>query len=539
MKWKGEKNPINQNIGNKIGEMHMAMKSNLAITAMVLMLTIPLAHAGVQKDGYTVTPTTLKPGMAGTLNLILNNPSSTEFITGAYLDAKASNIFFVPSTKIGDLGALGTTNVALPFRISEEAAPGTAPVTLELTYTSSIQGGSNYKSFSIPITVSATNLIKISNIQSSKETIYPGDTFIIEASIENAGGSIKNGVLSYLASADYTFDGTTKIDIGNIGPSEKKRISIPILAGNGIDGGAYSIPFTLTYDDGVTAGLSETIYFGPISAISEYEKFSIFAQTQDATPGGSGTISIIIKNTGSSDLKSFKVTLPQDSKFFTPLDFTEKTIDSIKVGETKTMDFTVGIGTNIAAQVYSLPLSITYQTKSGADSVTKTVGVKIGGAPALSAYISSNPAVMTNDNRPYSISIQVSNTGNTAVRALTVKVASKELEILSPADSFVGTLNLDDYSTVQYDALVKKGVEPGKYNIDVSLSYKDSYNEPHVEDKLVQFEIFPGDIAAIAGKQNGSNPMVTIIIVLAVIVVGYFGYRRFFKSNMSQKLKLK
>ncbi|MFH1750557.1 MAG: hypothetical protein ABH863_02670 [Candidatus Micrarchaeota archaeon] len=510
-----------------------------AIMGILLFALSPLVDAGVQLQSYAISPTTLKAGMSGTLSIVLNNPSSTEFVTGAYLDAKAPGIFFVPSTNIGDLGALGTTEVALPFKISETVTPGTIPIGLTLTYTSSVASGSNYKSFSIPITVSETTLLKVTDVQFSKDTIYPGDTFTIDAVIENGGGTIRNAVLGYSSTAEYTFDGTNKLDIGKLEGGIRKKVTIPVIAGNAITSGYVSIPFTLTFDDAVIAGNTEVLQFGPITAIQDYDKFSISSETIDANPGGEGTFKIIIRNTGSNELKNLKITLPDDSTFFTPLDFGEKTIESIKPAETKSTDFRVGIGTNIAAQVYPLPLSISYQIKSGSETVTKTVGVKIGGAPDLSLYISSNPAVITNDLRPYSISVQISNTGDSAVRALSISASSQELEILSPADAFIGTLNLDDYSTVQYDALIKKGILPGKYSLEVVLSYKDSYNKPHVETKRAEYEIFSQDIAALAGNQTRGTPLTTIIFVAVGVIIIYFVYRRFFKSNISQKLKLK
>lgn len=510
----------------------------LGMFGILLMMLLPLAQAGIQISSYTITPTTLKPGITGSVNLVLNNPSSSEFITAAYISATAAGIYFTPQTKIGDLGALGTTTIALPFRVSDTASPGTIPAIFEVTYTSNIQGGSNYKSFSVPLTVAATTLVKVTEVRISKDTIYPGDSFVIDAVIENSGGPIKNAILSYSSTSAYSFDGTTKIEVGNLDTGNRKSISIPVLAGNTITSANY-IPFTLTYDDAVIAGNTETLNFGPVTAIQDYSKFALSAEAIDATPGGKGIFRIIIRNTGGNELKNFKITLPQTSTFFTPLDFTEKSLDSIKPGETKSLEFGVGINTNIVPQVYPLPLSITYQTRAGSETVTKAPGIKVGGAPDLTAYFSSNPVVITNDNKVYSVSIQVSNTGNSAVRALSVKASSDELDILTPADSFIGTLSLDDYSTVQYDAIVKKGIAPGRYAIDVELSYKDSYNEPHMEKKIVDFEIYPQEIAALAGKQNGGTPVMTIILVIAAIVILYFVYRRFFKSNMSQKLKLK
>ncbi len=517
------------------------MNGNALVIAfgMFLFLIAPLVSAGVQVTTFSITPTTLKPGMSGTISLTLNNPSATEFITAAYLKARANGINFVPETKIGDLGAEGTTIVAIPFTVAENTNPGVIPVTLELSYTSSVSEGGNYKSFSIPLTVSATNLLKVTDVEISQDTIFPGDSFTIDAVIEDSGGPIKNAVLSYSATAAYTFEGTSKLDVGNLAAGERKSIRIPVIAGNSITGGYYSIPFTITFDDAVTAGNVDTLYFGPVTAIQDTAKFAISAEAIDATPGGKGIFRIAVENTGTNDLRNFKIALPQSATFFTPLDFAEKTIDVIKSGETKTIDFDVGIGTNIVPQVYQLQLTTTYQTKSGSQTAEKTVGVKIGGAPDLSVYLSSNPAVISNDNKVYSISVQVANTGNSAVRALSLKAGAKELEILGAADSFIGTLSLDDYSTVQFDAVVAKGIAPGKYRMAVELSYKDSYNTPHIENKYVEYDIYSQEVALLASKQNGNNPMVMVAIGIVILIVAYFAYKRFFRSQMSQKLKLK
>ncbi|MFH1443192.1 MAG: hypothetical protein ABIG96_04115 [Candidatus Micrarchaeota archaeon] len=504
----------------------------------LLVLLMPLASAGVQVVSYSISPSVLKPGMSGTITITFNNPSTTEFVTDAYLSGSASGIQFTSGNRIGDLGALGTTLVSVPFNVQSSATPGMVSATLTLGYTSSLSGASNSKVFSVPITIAATTLLKVTDVRISQESVKPGDSFTLEATIENSGGAIRNSYLSYTSTAAFTFEGTTKIDVGDLNTGEKRRITIPILAGNSMTAGYYSVPFALNFDDPVTAGNNETLYFGPITAVTDYEIFSITAQTEDATPGGKGIFRIIVKNTGTFDLRNFKIGL-QSATFFTPLDFTEKTIDLIRVGDTRQVEFEVGIGTNIVAQVYPLPLTITYQTKSGSQTVTKSVGVRIGGAPDLSLYISSNPAVITNDNKPYSISIQVSNTGNTPVRALAVKANSKELEILSPKDAFIGTLSLDDYSTVQYDAVIKKGVAPGHYNIEIELSYKDSYNQPHLEKKMVGFQIFSQELALVASKQSGNNPLVMVVVVIIVGVAAYFIYKRFFKSKMSQTLKLK
>lgn len=517
----------------------MEQNGKLGFFVFLALFLLPLANAGVEIQSYSTSPSTVKPGMTGTITIVLNNPSATEFITAAYLNARAAGINFVSESKIGDLGAQGSTIVSIPFTVAQSATPGIAPITLELSYTSSISGGSNYKSFSIPLTIGSSNLLKVTNVRISQDTVAPGDSFIIEATIEDDGGPIKNAVLTYASTAAYTFDGTTKVEVGNLFIGEKKRISIPVVAGNSITSGYYSVPFTLTYDDAVTAGNTEILYFGPLTAVTDTAKFAATAETVGATPGGTGTFKIIVKNTGMNDLRNFKIALPQNSLFFTALDFTEKTIDIIRPDETKSLSFEVGIGTNIAAQVYSLPLTMTYETKSGSETVTKAVGVKIGGAPDLSVYISSNPSVITNDNKKYAVSIQISNTGNSPVRALSVSAFAEELEILSPPDSFIGTLSLDDYSTVQYDAVVKKGTAPGKYKLHVQLNYKDSYNTPIVEKKDVEFEIFPQEVALLAGKQNGTDPLVMIVLVVIVLIVIYFVYKRFFKSSASQKLKLK
>ncbi|MFH1257509.1 MAG: hypothetical protein V1658_01075, partial [Candidatus Micrarchaeota archaeon] len=179
----------------------------------LLVLLMPLASAGVQVVSYSISPSVLKPGMSGTITITFNNPSTTEFVTDAYLSGSASGIQFTSGNRIGDLGALGTTLVSVPFNVQSSATPGMVSATLTLGYTSSLSGASNSKVFSVPITIAATTLLKVTDVRISQESVKPGDSFTLEATIENSGGAIRNSYLSYTSTAAFTFEGTTKIDV--------------------------------------------------------------------------------------------------------------------------------------------------------------------------------------------------------------------------------------------------------------------------------------------------------------------------------------
>ncbi|PIO08371.1 hypothetical protein COU59_01990 [Candidatus Pacearchaeota archaeon CG10_big_fil_rev_8_21_14_0_10_34_12] len=127
------------------------------------------------------------------------------------------------------------------------------------------------------------------------------------------------------------------------------------------------------------------------------------------------------------------------------------------------------------------------------------------------------------------ITFEILNTGKSDVDALTVKVTPRDnLVIRGPLTNIVGSLDSNDFTTVDFDMLANKG------EIELMMSYTDSINNRRTVEKTVDFdpEPFNNKIAA----QNKKSPTFYVVILLIVGGVAYFFYRRHKKKKEKHKL---
>jgi hypothetical protein len=200
------------------------------------------------------------------------------------------------------------------------------------------------------------------------------------------------------------------------------------------------------------------------------------------------------------------------------------------------MEFEVGVSGTTPAGYYPLTITVNYLNINGESqtAVQKQVGLEVGGSPQLSITPNTNPAPISAGGI-YALSLQFSNTGTINIRALALSISSEDFEILSSPENYIGSLNLDDYSTVDYTIHSKSNLKPGNYPIHVSMSYRDAYNVLHTETQDVLLEIVSPDVAALTQKPTGMSLTSILIIVIIIGVIGYFVYTRYFKKKAKVK----
>ncbi|MFH1107274.1 MAG: hypothetical protein V1787_05245 [Candidatus Micrarchaeota archaeon] len=508
------------------------MKANGMFLVTALLLFAAAANAAPQIQSYTLTPDRLKAGMSGSINIIFYNPSATEYLSGAQLDASSSQLIFSGGTSLGDIGTLGTTVSSVGFKVREEATPGIYTVTLTLAYSTNAGASSGYKIFSIPVTIYPNLVIQVKDFQVSRAVISPGDTFEVTGKLVSRGGELRHVTLEFPAASNFTLEDTSKIDIGTLTNNREYPISFRVIARETAPSGYYSIPMTLTYDDAVSTSNSDQLSFGPITVSGEISRISIAAIDAVFNPGSEPTLRLELRNNGDTTLENIRITLPDSSDFFVPLDFSEKTIDSVLPKSSKIAEFRIGVKTNIAPQVYQIPLGIRYESKTlGSKEYTKNVGVKVAGTPKLTVIASTSPAPMKTGAGEYTLSVQVSNVGNAAVRAVSIHVDSGIVEFIGSHVDYLGTLNLDDYSTSQYSVVVKPGTKPGTYPLVVMVNYKDAFNTEYSQSISTDIEVASAELVALSSTPQPTNPLYVVIGLVVVGAVLYWGYRRFFRKK--------
>jgi hypothetical protein len=196
------------------------------------------------------------------------------------------------------------------------------------------------------------------------------------------------------------------------------------------------------------------------------------------------------------------------------------------------MEFEIGVGGTTPTGYYPVTITINYLNINGETQtpIQKQVGIEVGDVPQINITPSTNPAPLSAGGT-YAISLQFSNTGNINIRALSLHVTSNDFDILSSPDSYIGTLNLDDYSTVQYTLYAKSGLKPGLYPVHIVMLFRDAYNSEHHVAQDVILEVVSPEIAALTQKPTGMS-LTSIFIILVVIgVILYVAYTRYFRKK--------
>lgn len=501
------------------------------LSLFALLLFAGMAFADIVPSAFSVSPTAFRPGVAGTLSFTLTNTGSTS-ITGVELfPAGYPMSFFSDKVSVGTLGPGASTTVAVPFKVNENAPAGVYNLQVSGYWTDVDTNG--YKTFSYPITVSSSITFQVSSIEVEQGQITPGDAFTVAAVITNTGGQAKNVRLTS-SSTEFTFSGSSQILLGDAAGGQNSSVRIPLIASSSLSPGVYTVPITVTYEDGLGATQTSILSISPVSISkrSSYISVSMSPGTSRILPGQKVTVTVNLTNVGTEEARFVKVTLAANGSAFVLLNSGEKYVSSIPVGGTQSVTFDLGVNAATPAGFYPVLLYVAFSDSRGVSQtpLSQYAGLDVAGVTSLDVISSTSPSLVTAGSK-YSLSLQVSNIGTSQLKSVRVQAAGDGLfELLGSPYSYIGTLNVDDYSTVTYPVLVHGSVEPGAHTFDVTLTYRDADNvERSVVKQATLYVVSPEVAAAANGAgMGGINYYLVCPVVLVLGVAAYFGYKRFF-----------
>lgn len=505
--------------------------------AMLLIAFIALAGAAfadVVPSQFTTSPSSLRPGVSGSLSFTLTNTGNYS-ISGVDLYPNGYRmVFFSDKISVGSIGPGASTVVTVPFRVEDAAAAGVYNIELSAYWVDPV-GGSARKTFSVPATVTSAITFQISEIVFNETQIHSSDAFTVRATITNSAGSARNARLS-TSSANFPFAGSSEITLGDLAAGQATPVEIRFSAASGLAPGLYTIPLTVTYQDELGAVQTASLSIGPVTIYRSAAFFNIIARPAavEILPGQRARVDVNITNVGDEAARFAKVALLSNTSTFISLDSSDKYVESILPGETKSVSFEVGVSTGTAPGFYPLLLTITYSDPRGAEQpqVRQVTGLEVAGVSALDVIASASPAPAT-AGKKHTLSLQVSNIGTFQLKSVRVSVAASGFDVLVSPDAYVGTLNVDDYSTVTYQIYTHRDLQPGRQPFVATITYRDSDNVERSITKNVYIDVVSAETAAQATGINGGMDIWFLAFVgLIVLLVAYFVvYKRFIKRR--------
>ncbi len=501
---------------------------------VVMGLLVCAVFADISVSSYEVSPSTLKPGTSGTVTLTISN-AGTAIVKGIELaSGSGGGITTDERINVGDLSSGGSTIISVPFKIKSGTPTGI------YNFRASIVGYSEgtdlygrtvseyvQRTFTVPITVTNPPTFQM---ETRTEKVYADDDFNITGTIHRTEGEAYNTRLSV--------DSDNFIQLGKVpkilGDARARTdFTIPLTSRAGTPSGKYSIPIILTYEDSLGQEGTNTLYFN-VDVNKRSPDFIIETETdRPFAPGETVALTVRVRNSGDSDAYGVRVKLVDGTNVLKPLSSSEVYMGDIGAGQSKSTVQGVGVG-DVAPGFYNANFELSYKDRNGEEQAPETVsiGANIVAKNEISVFASSNPAPIAPDGA-YTLSLTISNVGSSPIKALSVEVDSEIIDVLeAQKGQFIGGLEADDYSTIQYKIYVKS-IEPGKYPVSVTARYKDAFNNEHVEEQEVDIEVVSSSIAARShnGKEQDNALCYGAVALVVIAAAGYFGYNKFFRKK--------
>ncbi|MFC1769030.1 COG1361 S-layer family protein [Nanoarchaeota archaeon] len=394
---------------------------------------------------------------------------------------------------------------------------------------------------------STSHNVDISLVNQEPDPVQPGEILEVRFKLENFGGDRADNVQVEIL-PEYPF---------SLLPGDSSVINIGSLQARQKDENGAIVKFRLKVDENAVEGESdlEVRYKMGSGGWITPDEYSISIRTFDAiisvesvesvpknfAPGGTGTLRLEIKNLADSVLKNVKTKLNIRQTDITTTAITtteypfspigssnEKTLEMLNPGETEIIEFKLIADPDAEANIYKVPILITYADELANNYTSDIiVGLIIGETPDLVVNLEESAVKMRGMSGM--VSIKLINKGTNDIKFCYVTLEeSDDFEILSPSEVYVGSVDSDDYETVDFNIFVDS--EESVVPLPLEITYKDANNKDYNTKVDVDLRLFSAEEAKKLGLQ-GSSLLIGIIIVIIIVVVGIFVYRRFFRKK--------
>ncbi|MBI2079979.1 hypothetical protein HYT84_04385 [Candidatus Micrarchaeota archaeon] len=485
----------------------------------VFLIFVGLVFAPLSVESYKISPTKLKPGQNGVVEIILKNVpvSATSANTptvndiSIYYSAVKGLTFESESPLwVGTLEGGASTIASIPVSILPDSKGGI----LSPTFSIQQRDGSLKQSLIVPIEVENPAILTLSL---DKQTIEAIDT--IKLKITNNGGSANKLILKLNDSDEFGFVNADQVFVGDVTTSKETEINID--ARNAKDG-LRILPLTIVYQDDNGGSRSE---LKNIQINVKKQKTDIlFTQEESITTSIYDTLKLKLKNTGRK-LDSVEIMITDQN--IKPREKNEFKLNDFAIGEERTIEAEVFVNAQPGTNDMKIKIKWIENEVEKEEEIEIPVFVKSDSDVAL--FIESKPTPIT-VNTDHTLSILVSNIGSYKIENVeTELLESNFFEILNAQrKQYIGGLESDDFSTVQYK-IRTNNVKEGAYPLTTLVKYKD--NSGIWVEKNVTAEVV---VKETGNSKGGDNWIFYLILILIVVLIAFFYWRNKQKS-ISQK----
>jgi len=484
------------------------MDRNIFVIALALVVLASISFAGISINGYTVSETTYKPGQPGVATVTVTNPLGADRVTSLTLTIDTPfEISLSAAPQLADISAGGSAVVSIPFKVKPDAKPGIYLINAIFKgYSADTSGGSSLvtNTVSIPITIVQTPIF---NFNTDNNLLTGIDD--VTLTITNNGGAASNVRLGI--SGNISLYGKNEIYLGDLSNTVTTHLE---LDSRSASDGPTDMLIVMNYDDEL--GNPHTVSY-PVRMTVKKQKLDVtFIQNSDVITRQETPVTLGIKNNGNTTLMDVRMIFTGNNTIRLK-DSNELNFGNIIPGEIATT--TVSMFVDLSPGLNRVPTTLTWSEKDVAKTQDIEVPLTISSDADVGVYLEAKPSPLT-VGQEHTISVLVSNLGSYPIENVAVSFSSDSLSSLDISkDQYIGSLNNDDFSTVQFKEKVKD-VADGQYPVDVKVTYRDQSGEWKTKDIQRTVSIY-------RPPAGGFDPIILVPIVLILgVLVWYFKFRK-------------
>ncbi|MFB6144735.1 MAG: COG1361 S-layer family protein [Candidatus Nanohaloarchaea archaeon] len=337
----------------------------------------------------------------------------------------------------------------------------------------------------------------------------------------NKGGSTAQDLkVSYRPSYPFSVDPGEKTswDFGKVLPGEEYQVHLKVKVDENAVQGTNRLRFAIS-----TGGVT-VVEEVPVEVRSDNNILSVqqVSFPEKVSPGSSHMMGVELENLADSTLKNVQVSLDLSQ---TPIaaETTTATVTSIKPGGGANVSFRLAVDGEAENGVHRIPITLSYENEAGTEFTRKTTtGVRIGGEPMLEAGV--NDAGILEPGKASTVTFRIVNRGYGTANFVQFSLGETDnFKLASNEKVYIGNMESDDYQTAEYT--LTPTADPGTYTLPVKLSYRGSNGEIKTVERNVTLEVYSAAEARKL-KGGGSNPLIFIVILLALGAGGFYYWKK-------------
>ena len=429
------------------------------------------------------------------------SPALNELVTtadGVRLELRSGGTPITVRTGERAVGSIpdGTTRM-VPFEVAVDgdAEPGRYNLPFELTYShvrsvSESNGAVDEQSVTVDgyLRVRIEERARLAVVNASTD-VHVGGTGTATVTVENVGSAPAREARLALRSpnADLGFGGAAEASrfLGRVDPGERRTVGYTVAASENARPAEYTAEATGTFED----DLGRTVTTDPLPvglAPREGRRFVVVSTESETTVGGSGAVTVRLRNAGAEPVTDVSVSLrsPTPALGVDGGLSASRYVERWESGEERALAFDVAANVTAAPRSHAFEGSIAFDTPQGVRSRVGSLTVPVRIQPEL-AFATGGVESDLRVGREGALRGTVRNRGNRTARNAVVLVESASPNVRFDESTHpIGDLEPGAGGNFTFDARVPASAEPGPRAFTLRVRYEDEAGDQRVSDGL-------------------------------------------------------